>query len=448
MFGRSEKKPLPPALSDEVASIYKSSSLSSLANKYGLAINSVTWEDTARSKNSALGPNISDMTLVTADGHRMPVIRKPNFTDETYDLAIENFNVTVGNERGEDLSRVDLKTYLKNISQYTIRNNTGGVGEEKENTNVKSMLIERDTQILTSAQFCVLPLVDGECEFNVQLFNYQSYNDPAVLVVVASSQGTSTQVVTNGTEKLCINLNGKAANYLAKRLKEDRKEKGKAIEGAMDLEEQERNVLFVYQIPLKRKPPPRTRCIDYSSSFGGTKEVFSKGKSYNSSSASMNIGGSMFSEQLQSLAPPGCGIMSEQCNEESFCEMESASKRSIFSRDGSVKKTKKKGMDNAVLRAGATHSDFKGVGNHILERDENYPIRCTIQFYKVTDSYEIPEEEFQEMRQKIDKVYSSGVATGSLVVSGDTNRVTEPKLPAGDVDLETRTAMPMLHLFV
>ncbi len=34
-----------------------------LVQKYGLDIVNLTWEDTGRYKNSAVGPNISDMTI-------------------------------------------------------------------------------------------------------------------------------------------------------------------------------------------------------------------------------------------------------------------------------------------------------------------------------------------------------------------------------------------------
>lgn len=76
-------------------------------------------------------------------------------------------------------------------------------------------------------------------------------------------------------------------------------------------------------------------------------------------------------------------------------------------------------MDDAVLRAKVTKSNFKCVGNYKLERDDRYPIRCTIQFYKVTDKDDIPEKEFQEMRQKIHKIYVLGKAFGSLVIGED-----------------------------
>jgi len=187
---------------------------------------------------------------------------------------------------------------------------------------------------------------------------------------VASSQGTSAQVVTGDTEKLYINVNGKAVNYLVKRLKHDRKEKGKSLEGAMDLDEQERNALFIYQIPLKQNPCAPSR-------------------------------GGFCSFKNQSLCLESCSISSEiyedDCEEDDYEMFTNRVKEKSRS-------TKSIGMDNAVLRVGNTHSTFKGVGSFSLERDDRYPVRCTIQFYKVTDDDNIHEEVFQEMREKIDSV--------------------------------------------
>ena len=60
-----------------------------LAQKHGLQVLNVTWEDTARFDFSVVGPNISDMTIQVqhkipnSDGYElscMPVIRYPNFS--------------------------------------------------------------------------------------------------------------------------------------------------------------------------------------------------------------------------------------------------------------------------------------------------------------------------------------------------------------------------------
>src|SRR5262245_56389748 len=64
-----------------------------LAQRHGLQVLNLTWEDTGRFKGSSVGPNISDMTIqVQTQGGKqltcMPVIRFPNFTDKTGDIAL------------------------------------------------------------------------------------------------------------------------------------------------------------------------------------------------------------------------------------------------------------------------------------------------------------------------------------------------------------------------
>lgn len=77
-----------------------------LARDQGLQILNVTWEDTGRFKGSAVGPNISDMTiqvqsrLPKSDKFEltcMPVIRYPNFSDISADISPDHFFVLVGN---------------------------------------------------------------------------------------------------------------------------------------------------------------------------------------------------------------------------------------------------------------------------------------------------------------------------------------------------------------
>ncbi len=345
-----------------VANLSNNYGAKNLAQAYGLNINSVSWEDTARTKGSCWGPNISDMTL-SVDGTNMPMIRRPNFSDVTCDLSIDNFMVTVGNEIKEDkdvevvdkLKRIPLKEYLQNISKYC------------ENDKVKSMYLERDEHILAASQACVLPLKDGEVEFNVRLFNYQSSTDnPAVLVVVASSQGTSCQVVTDYQQKLYFNKAGGATNFLAKRLSDDRTEKGVSTEGAMTADEKDRNVLFVYQIPLKHKKVTRSYSND---SFG-----------------------------LECCMMSACAVPQS--------------------------KGISRGMEDAVIRAGKVHSEFEGTKGLELERDDRYPIRCTLQYYKVTDTEEIPSSTFEELSEQLNRIYKQAEAKGSLVVE-DSDRKTE-----------------------
>lgn len=60
-----------------------------------------------------------------------------------------------------------------------------------------------------------------------------------------------------------------------------------------------------------------------------------------------------------------------------------------------------------------------------MERDPQFPIRCTIQYYQITDTLDIPTEIFEAFSAKINHVYNSGEAMGSLVVDRPSKRKTE-----------------------
>ena len=361
---------------DTIASIVNNSQLQAAAQRYGLNINTITWEDMGRCKGSSYGPAISDVSLRLAKSNRnLPIIRNPNFADKTADMPIGKFNVTVGNETSDaSLKSISLKSFLENADGHL----KGADGKP-----LKSLYCERmDKNILTSAQYCILPLESGTCDFNVNLFNYQTSEDEsAVLVVVGSQQGTSSQTVKQGTTSLYFNNAGSAADYVAERLKEERVRLGKDTQAAMDAGEKQRNALFIYQIPLKvtqRKREPMMMmyqgmqdysCVIESQSFNPMKQSMSMLPSSNSS-------------------PP-------------------------------------KGMDNAMIRAGVTHSKFLGINKSTVERDERFPIRVTIQLYKVTDDPNLDPGIFEDMAASMIQIYSVGDAEGSLVVDGGTGRSTE-----------------------
>jgi hypothetical protein len=356
-----------------VSNIADDAKLTALAESYGLAINKISWEDTSRYKGSFYGDNISDQTLcVTGESMTlMPMIRRPNYADITADINIDAFTLVVGNENGSLLKKVSLKEYLQNIGKY--------IG----NFVMKTMYLPRDEFILTSAQFCILPLRGGEVNFGVKLFNYQYSDDPAIMVIVASHEGTSTQVITQNNQVLYFNKNGKAHDFSAKRLSSDREAKGLPTSGEMTQEEQERNCLIILHVPLLVRTV-RPRYL-----------VQSKAKA--------------------SMAKASMAIMEKASMKE--------------------KKEGDLGLEDAVLSVGNEHGTFIGTkdsrGQYLkLERDPGKPIRCTLQYYTVTDSPEIKESVFKYMSHKIDQVYASGSATGSLVLS-NTTRTTETTTPGG-----------------
>jgi hypothetical protein len=355
------------SLVNEIASLQSIQSNVQNATKVGLNITTIAWEDTARHKNSCLGPNISDLTLSTANT-RMPMIRKPNFSDVTGDVPIQHFQVTVGNEtEGKPLKRIALRDFLENIDIYT---------DAKPGSRI---LHDRDEHILCSAQACILPLAEsGEVQFVPQLFNYQtSSEDPAVLVVVATSQGTSVQVITEYAQKLYFNRGGHATQYLAKRLSQDRSERKVSLQGEMSTEEQDRNVLMIYQIPLKQKPKPTPR------------SMFKR-----------------FGAPSSSYSMPTYGTLSVA---------------------GGVRP--RAGMEHAMLRASeVSEGVFKSLAAFDLVRDDRFPIRVTVQHYSVTDDAVIKEDVFKDLAKKIENIYALAKEKGSLVVD-NSQRSTEVNTP-------------------
>ena len=337
--------------------------LSNLLKSYGLDIQSVAWEDSARSKGSCYGPNISDMTL-NVNNVRMPIIRKPNFSDVTYDLPIDFFKVCVGNESDGNRKIISLKELIENINIYT------------GNSLIKKLLCERDEVILSSTQCCLLPCAkNNSINFSVDLYNYQSINDdPAVLVLTASKDGTSIQVLDSHNEKLYFNDNGEAFDFNAERLADVRKkrtgEDHKAVKkySAMSSQEKLENTIMVFQIPLKRKQKAHYRGLFTSA-----------------------VSDSMF-----------MGEINERCGHLG-------------------------GVDMAVLSKGDHKGKYKGTKNLELERDSRFPIRCTFQWYRVTDSSSIEEIVIQDIASQFRMFEDKSITYGSLVNS-TTSRKTEPNL--------------------
>lgn len=355
-----------------------------LVDQYGLDILNVTWEDTGRYDNSAVGPNISDMTIQvqqqnpdTGDYalHLMPVIRYPNFTDQTADVPIDEFFVPVGNAQGEDLRSVSLGEVLGNLRQY-LSEPESWAGRET------SLLADRDTHVLVSAQACFLPVPQaGMAEFNPVLFNYQSYpGDPAVLTLLVTREGTSVTVIDNQRDafdagqtwgqRLFFNQNGDRASLTGQRVsdflagensgREETPDEGLSDDGDRVAGEG-LNMVLLIQVPLRQKNPM---------SFG-------------------------MAEDSVMMAPTA--------------ELS----------------TQRSNVEEAVIGHGEVEGPFTEIDGLEIERDPNFPIRATVQFYKATSNGVISEQDVQAIRQQIARVYSEADYVGSLVVDGATGRPTE-----------------------
>lgn len=344
-----------------------------LAAGYGLNIVNVTWEDTGRYHNSSVGPNISDMSIqvqaqdpVTGEYYLtlMPVIRYPNYSDLSADISPDDFFLLVGNERGQPLHRVTLSEYLGNIREY-LSDPSSWAGEGT------SLLAERDSHVLVSAQAAFLPIpAAGQATFNPVLFNYQSYaENPAVLVIVATREGTSATIIDNARDgfetgwswgqRLFFNQAGERASFTGERLSDFTANGGTAGGSTVTAAgESGLNMVLLIQVPLKQAP--RT--------YG-------------------------YADGVVLECAPGVVASSD--------------------------------VEAAVIGHGPVEGPFTEIAGLPIERDEDFPIRVTVQFYKATSNGVVSAGDMEEIAGQIRRVYEEGDYVGSLVTAGDTGRPTE-----------------------
>ncbi|MGB3300194.1 MAG: hypothetical protein WBA76_18180 [Phormidesmis sp.] len=351
-----------------------------LAGKHDLQILDLTWEDTGRYNNSSVGPNISDMTIQVehrdprtgeAQLHLMPVIRYPNFSDLTADVPIKNLSVLTGNEKGETVKPVLLAEVLEDLRSYLTKPNSW-TGREQ------SLLAERDSHVLVSAQAAFLPIPEnGEATFNPVLFNYQSYpGDPAVLTILATREGTSATVIDNQRDgfeagrtwgqRLFFNQDGDRASLTGKRISDFRTEQNSTELPPVEvLAEDGLNMVMLIQVPLKQKEP------------------------FSTAGASSDV---MFES-----APAAAPLMQRaQSN-----------------------------VEAAVIGHGPVEGPFTEIDNLAIERDPDFPIRVTVQFYKATSNGIVSEADLAEIDTQIKRIYDDADYVGSLVTDGRSDRPTE-----------------------
>ena len=367
------------------------------AGGLGLNVLNVLWEDTGRFAGSSVGPNISDVTLQVREPvgggtrtHLLPVIRFPNFSDKTADIAADKLWIKVGNQaKGGQVVTVPLTEVLAHLREY-LTDPDSVIGEG-------NLLAARDTHFLASAQHVFVPIPQkGKAEFNPVIFNYQSQpGNPAVLTLLATRQGTSVAVIENtggdqsfqgGGQQLFHNNQGQKTTFTAER-KSDVKariEAGQATAqdaGALD---DGADMLLIIQVPLKFTERQRGGFDGYGS--GG-------------------VGDMAMDAPMAASAPA----------------MESAPKGSMAKRSGAVSD-----VENAVIGHGEDLGPVVEGHQMKLERDDRFPVRVTVQFYKATSNGVISDADLKEAKSQIDKVYAKGDYVGSLVVpEGGRHRPTD-----------------------
>jgi len=73
-------------------------------------------------------------------------------------------------------------------------------------------------------------------------------------------------------------------------------------------------------------------------------------------------------------------------------------------------------VERAVIGHGEEMGPFYEGGGLRLVRDERFPVRVTVQFYRATSNGVVSPQDLQDVKAQIDRVYSDGDFVGSLVV--------------------------------
>jgi len=349
-----------------------------LVGRTGLQLLNVLWEDTGRWEGSAVGPNISDVTIEVQmdDGNGqtrtalMPVMRHENFTDKTGDVPIDKLMIPVGNhDKSGALSFVSLRDFLAAPTQFMTLPGKGRI-------TGGSLLAPRDRHALVSAQATFLPVPrQGQATFWPVIFNYQSSRkNPAVLTLLVTRQGTSMTIVDNARDtlgaeswgqRLFFNHGGQRAPLTAERLS-DVKQSGHTMNGeSAQSVGADANLLMIVQVPLKyRAPVRRAAFADDKLAYGG--------------------------------GPAAAPAPAEPAKEKS------ARGRSD--------------VEVAVLGHGPELGPYTELDGLTIERDPRFPVRVTVQFYQATSNGVLAAADVKGLRAQIDKVYAMADYVGSLVV--------------------------------
>lgn len=404
----AEAPPAPPAAPDpthaqvvaRVVGMTTDPALRQRLARRGLDVVNVAWEDTGRAWGSALGPNISDVTLQVRyrDGETrwertalMPVVRFPNFTDRTADIKKSRLFVRTGNHKANGkLASTPLSDVLRNLPGYLSR-----PGSVRGNG---SFLAARDTHFLVAAQAVFLPIpAKGSAEFNPVVFNYQSApKSPAVLTLLVSRQGTSISIIDNQPEdasvagrgqELYFNAAGQRAPFKAERRSEvaariaaqggprNDDERSALASGA--------DVMFLIQVPLVHR---------HRGVLGGLATGNMWGDAIGDAYGAGGLG-------LSGVGQGGGGVGT----------LGHGAGRSSD-------------VERAVIGHGDKRGPFGEGGGLRLERDARFPVRVTVQFYKATSNGVVSDADLDAIAKNIGSVYEHADFVGSLVIPTDDAR--------------------------
>jgi hypothetical protein len=228
---------------------------------------------------------------------------------------------------------------------------------------------------LVQSQACILKTPRGSThvDFAVRARNYQSTDhSSAVLIFLVSSMGVRAFLPNGAVTSLMNAVDGKEAWFRATGLSTVRGTGGAVSASEMTQAERLTNMFLVVQVPLVHTPRPAE--TDY---FMGVAE---------------------------------CSVM---------CAMPTT--------------RRDRGTDMAKISSGSatgkSDTGFSSMRNHNLRVDARFPVRITIQYYRI-DVNGITSDDCADIAAQLRGIESKSVAHGSLVTEPMGHRTTEVQLSA------------------
>lgn len=342
----------------------------------GYSVQRVSWEDCARSKNSCWGPCITDMTLRLKHSRSgQPVVRVPNFSDVTWDTASDSYHLRVGD------NMVSLKEYLDSVK--------GG------------LYLDRDAALLTQTQCCTLPLGGADkVEFGLDVYTYSG----RCLFVVASSHGTSHFLV-DGCSKTLKHVAGDSEHWFtAEKMIDEETKEAVASFTEMNAEQRASNTFTVFQIPLKRPPSTSRGGGGYFGAMAFGAGPLESCPAPKSKSRRGHRSSGHRSSSGRGADGPRHGGGGRDC----------VGRRGERADRGAM----------ARLGVGSRSGTYTKPDDSKLVRDDRYPIRVTIQNYRIVDG-PVDMETADDVIDMLKRVDPHASNKGSLVIDSSA-RPTEP----------------------
>eukprot|EP01083_Nonionella_stella_P101924 289539_1 len=422
--------------------------VSTLSNQSGhpLELGPLFWNKYSKLRVKAWGGAVTDQTLLI-NNQRMPIIRKANYSESTWPVSIDTIPITVGNESKDEFAQksvISLREYLSSINQYISSKDSKGkdTEDEKESPTKSvrkvSLLAASDSTVVMNTQCCLMPVNPSGCtSFTMATMNWKAgLKNPSCLYIVSTVHGTSSVVVEGNFQKIYFNKNGRKSPFLSNVNDPDPNQ-----------------CITVIQVPLKQKSRKQIEQEQatnsswglsnwWSSGSGEKKRVFDvlptnckdakvqsllKQYGYHEMDSSDDAQSAKISRSgikvIPNTVPTYCCTRELEKNEAQTCYGEQNSNVTV-SCDGcgesytgsdviwhcpeTISELHPNGYDlcdNCAQRQ-VVHDELRGLKG--LRRDDRYPIRVTLLYYKRVSGAVVSEQLIREVIQQLAKVDNLG----------------------------------------